>query len=142
MENQIKQLKLNADFNKKKNDLAARKQLLLSGKNYAMRQVDEDYHAKKRGLLADIADIRKQKEGLDKDNPYRLKLMDDIRNIEDLLSIIHDEADIERRRIAAENFTQMIELEEEGRRLDEWLEEEKIKLMEEQWAEKTGRNKG
>lgn len=136
MEFQIKQAKLNADYNKKKNDIAARLQLLESGKHYALRQVDEDYHAKKRQMLCDIADIRKQKEGLAVDDPKRLALQDDIRNIEDLLNVSRDEADIERRKIADQTFADRIEIEEEGRRLNEWLEDEKIKLMEEQRAAK------
>ena len=136
MEEQIKMAKLNADFNKKQNDLKARKQMVENLKHVKLQHVDEEYHAKKRELLADIADLRKQKEGLAIDDPKRLSLSDAIRSIEDKLNIIHDERDIEARKVAHEAFVDMMELNEEGRRLDEWLDEEKINVMEEQYAAK------
>ena len=136
MENQIMLLKLNAEYNKKNNDIKARKQLVEAGKHAALQQVDEEYHAKKRRLLADIADIRKKKEGLALDDPHRYDLTDDIRNVEDLLNILKDERDIEARRVVHEAFASLNELEEEGRRLGEWLEDEKIKIMEQQLAQK------
>ena len=136
MEEQIKMAKLNADFNKKQNDLKARTQMVENLKHVKLQHVDEEYHAKKRELLADIADLRKQKEGLAIDNPKRLSLNDAIRSIEDKLNIIHNERDIEARKVAHEAFVDMMELNEEGRRLDEWLDEEKIKVMEEQYAAK------
>lgn len=136
MEEQIKMAKLNADFNKKQNDLKARTQMVENLKHVKLQHVDEEYHAKKRELLADIADLRKQKEGLAIDDPKRLSLSDAIRSIEDKLNIIHDERDIEARKVAHEVFVDMMELNEEGRRLDEWLDEEKIKVMEEQYAAK------
>ena len=136
MEEQIKMAKLNADFNKKQNDLKARKQMVEHLKHVKLSHVDEEYHAKKRELLADIADLRKQKEGLAIDDPKRLSLSDAIRSIEDKLNIIHDERDIEARNVAHEAFAGMMELNEEGRRLDEWLDEEKVKVMEEQYAAK------
>lgn len=136
MENQIMFLKLNAEYNKKNNDIKGRKQLVEAGKHAALQQVDEEYHAKKRQLLADIADIRKKKEGLAFDDPHRYDLTDDIRNVEDLLNILKDERDIEARRVVHEAFASLNELEEEGRRLGEWLEDEKIKIMEQQLAQK------
>ena len=136
MEEQIKMAKLNADFNKKQNDLKARTQMVENLTHVKLQHVDEEYHAKKRELLADIADLRKQKEGLAIDDPKRLSLSDAIRSIEDKLNIIHDERDIEARKVAHEVFVDMMELNEEGRRLDEWLDEEKIKVMEEQYAAK------
>ena len=136
MEEQIKMAKLNAEFTKKQNDLKARKQMVENLKHVKLQHVDEEYHAKKRELLADIADLRKQKEGLAIDDPKRLSLSDAIRSIEDKLNIIHDERDIEARKVAHEAFVDMMELNEEGRRLDEWLDEEKIKVMEEQYAAK------
>ena len=136
MEEQIKMAKLNAEFTKKQNDLKARKQMVENLKHVKMQHVDEEYHAKKRELLDDIADLRKQKEGLAIDDPKRLSLSDAIRSIEDKLNIIHDERDIEARKVAHEAFVDMMELNEEGRRLDEWLDEEKIKVMEEQYAAK------
>ena len=136
MEEQIKMAKLNADFNKKQNDLKARTQMVKNLKHVKLQHVDEEYHAKKRELLADIADLRKQKEGLAIDDPKRLSLSDAIRSIEDKLNIIHNERDIEARKVAHEAFVDMMELNEEGRRLDEWLDEEKIKVMEEQYAAK------
>ena len=134
MENQIMFLKLNAEYNKKNNDIKERKQLVEAGKHAALQQVDEEYHAKKRQLLADIADIRKKKEGLALDDPHRYDLTDDIRNVEDLLNILKDERDIEARRVVHEAFASLNELEEEGRRLGEWLEDKKIKIMEQQLA--------
>lgn len=136
MEEQIKMAKLNADFNKKQNDLKARKQMVENLKHVKLQHVDEEYHAKKRELLDDIADLRKQKEGLAIDDPKRLSLSDAIRSIEDKLNIIHDERDIKARNVAHEAFADMMELNEEGRRLDEWLDEEKVKVMEEQYAAK------
>ena len=136
MEEQIKMAKLNADFTKKQNDLKARKQMVEHLKHVKLSHVDEEYHAKKRELLDDIADLRKQKEGLAIDDPKRLSLSDAIRSIEDKLNIIHDERDIEARKVAHEAFVDMMELNEEGRRLDEWLDEEKVKVMEEQYAAK------
>lgn len=136
MEEQIKMAKLNADFNKKQNDLKARKQMVENLKHVKLQHVDEEYHAKKRELLADIADLRKQKEGLALEDPKRLSLTDAIRSIEDKLNIIHDERDIEARNVAHEAFADMMDLNEEGRRLDEWLDEEKVKVMEEQYAAK------
>ena len=129
-------LKLNAEYNKKNNDIKARKQLVEAGKHAALQQVDEEYHAKKRQLLADIADIRKKKEGLAHDDPHRYDLNDDIRNVEDLLNILKDERDIKARGVVHDAFSSLNELEEEGRRLGEWLEDEKIKIMEQQLAQK------
>ena len=134
MEEQIKMAKLNADFKKKQNDLKARKQMVEHLKHVKLSHVDEEYHEKKRGLLADIADIRKKKEGIPFDDPRRYDLSDAIRNLEDKLNIIRDERDIESRRVAHEAFSDLMELKEEGRRLGEWLDEEKIKVMEEQHA--------
>lgn len=134
MEEQIKMAKLNAEFSKKQNDLKARKQMVEHLKHVKLQHFDDEYHEKKRGLLADIADIRKKKEGIPFDDPRRYDLSDAIRNLEDKLGIIRDERDIESRRVAYEGFAELMELEEEGRRLNEWLEDEKIKVMEEQHA--------
>jgi hypothetical protein len=134
MEEQIKMARLNAEYKKKQNIIKADKQRVEAGKHAALQQVDEEYHTKKRELLADIADIRKQKEGLALDDPKRADLSDEIRNIEDMLGIIRDERDIKARNVAHDAFAEHMELEEAGRRLDEWLEEEKIKVMEEQHA--------
>ena len=136
MEEQIKMAKLNAEFTKKQNDLKARKQMAENLKHVKLQHVDEEYHAKKRELLADIADIRKKKEGLSLDDPKRHNLADDIRSIEDKLSVIRDERDIKARNVAYEAFADLMELDEEGRRLDEWLDEEKVKVMEEKLAAK------
>lgn len=136
MEEQIKMAKLNAEFSKKQNDLKARKQMVEHLKHTRLQHVDEEYHEKKRGLLADIADIRKKKAGIPFDDPRRYDLSDAIRNLEDKLNIIRDERDIEARRVAHEGFDELMELEEEVRRLNEWLDEEKIKVMEEQHAAK------
>lgn len=136
MEEQIKNAKLNAEFSKKQNDLKARKQMVENLKHVKLQHVDEEYHAKKRELLADIADLRKQKEGLALEDPKRFSLTDAIRSIEDKLNIIRDERDIDARRVAYEAFSELMELEEEGRRLNEWLDDEKIKVMEEQHAAK------
>lgn len=134
MEEQIKLAKLNAEYNKKNNDIKARKQMVENLKHTRLQHVDDEYHTKKRGLLADIADIRKKKEGLALDDPKRYDLSDEIRNVEDMLSIIRDERDIKARNVAHDAFSAHMELKEEGRRLDEWLEDEKIKAMEEQNA--------
>lgn len=139
MEEQIKNAKLNADFQKKKNDLKARKQRVEDGKHAALQQVDNEYHEKKRSLLATIADIRKKKEGLALDDPKRYDLSDEIRNVEDMLSIIRDERDIKARNVAHDAFAELMELEEEGRRLEEWYEDEKIKIMEELQAARLAR---
>ena len=136
MEEQIKMAKLNAEFSKKQNDLKARKQMVENLKHTRLQHVDEEYHEKKRELLADIADLRKRKEGLALDDTKRLALTDAIRSIEDKLSVIHDERDIEARRVVHEAFADLMELEEEGRRLNERLDDEKIKVMEEQHAAK------
>lgn len=136
MEEQIKQAKLNAEYKKKQNINKANKQRVEEGKHAALQQVDNEYHEKKRSLLATIADIRKKKEGLALDDPKRYDLSDEIRNVEDMLSIIRDERDIKARNVAHDAFSAHMELEEEGRRLEEWYEDEKIKIMEEQNAAK------
>ena len=136
MEEQINMAKLNADFKKQQNALKARKQMVEHLKQVKLAHVDDEYHEKKRELLADIADLRKQKEGLAIDDPKRLSITDAIRSIEDKLTIIHDERDIKTRNVVHEAFSDMMELNEEGRRLDEWLDEEKVKVMEEQYADK------
>ena len=139
MEEQIKMARLNAEYNKKQNDLKARKQMVENLKHTRLQHVDDEYHAKKRELLADIADLRKQMEGLALDDTKRLALTDAIRSIEDKLSIIHDKRDIEARRVVHESFADLMELEEEGRRLNEWLDDEKIKVMEDQHAARLAR---
>lgn len=136
MEEQIKMARLNAEYNKKNNDLKARKQMVEHLKHTRLQHVDDEYHVNKRDLLTDIAYLRKQKEGLAFEDIKRLALTEAIRNIEDNLNIIRDERDIEARRVAHEAFAELMELEEEGRRLEEWLEDEKIKVMEEQHAAK------
>lgn len=139
MEEQIKMARLKADFQKKQNIIKADKQRVEAGKHAALQQVDEEYHEKKRGLLADIADIRKKKEGLALDDKKRYDLSDEIRNVEDMLGIIRDERDIKARNVAHEAYAELMELEEEGRRLKEWLDDEKIKVMEEQHAARLAR---
>ena len=67
---------------------------------------------------------------------YLDDLNDDIRNVEDLLNILKDERDIKARGVVHDAFSSLNELEEEGRRLGEWLEDEKIKIMEQQLAQK------
>lgn len=134
MEEQIKMSKLNAEYLKKQNDLKARKQMVEHLKHVKLTHVDDDYHQKKRDLLATMAEVRKKKDGIPFDDPRRYDLTDDIRNIEDQLNILHDERDIEARRVAHMAFADMMELDEEGRRLDEWLADEKIRVMEEQHA--------
>ena len=56
--------------------------------------------------------------------------LDAIRNIEDELNILKDWRDIEARRIVGETFAEKTYLEDEGRRINEWLDDEKIKIME------------
>ena len=126
MENQIKMAKLNAEFNKRKNEISANLQLLEAKKHNRIQKVDDEYHELKRNNLVEIAKLRKQKEGI----------ADSIRIIEDKLNLLKDERDIEARRVAGEIFEERLELEADIRRLNEWLEAERIKVMEEQYAAK------
>ena len=136
MENQIMLMKLNAEYAKKTNDLAARKQANELAKHTKLNRVDELYHSKKRQYLDQIAATRMKKEGLALDDPKRADLTDAIRNIEDELNILNDWRDIEARRIVGETFAELTKLEDEGRRINEWLDDEKIKIMEQQLAQK------
>ena len=133
MEFQIMFAKLNAEYAKKTNDLSARKQALEALKHDKLQYVDDKYHNEKRDYLIKMAQTRKKKEGLALDDPKRADLTDAIRNIEDELNILKDWRDIEARRIVGETFAEKTKLEEEGRRINEWLEDEKIKIMEKQW---------
>lgn len=141
MEFQIMFAKLNAEYAKKTNDLSARKQANEVAKHTKLNRVDELYHSKKRQYLDQIAATRMKKEGLALDDSKRADLTDAIRNIEDELNILKDWRDIEARRIVGEIFAEMTELEEEGRRINEWLEDEKIKIMEKQWEATEARKK-
>ena len=136
MENQIMLMKLNAEYAKKTNDLSARKQANNVAKHTKLNRVDELYHSKKRQYLDQIAATRMKKEGLALDDPKRADLTDAIRNIEDELNILKDWRDIEARRIVGETFAELTKLEDEGRRINEWLDDEKIKIMEQQLAQK------
>ena len=136
MENQIMLMKLNAEYAKKTNDLSARKQAKNVAKHTKLNRVDELYHHKKRQYLDQIAATRMKKEGLALDDPKRADLTDAIRNIEDELNILKDWRDIEARRIVGETFAELTKLEDEGRRINEWLDDEKIKIMEQQLAQK------
>lgn len=141
MEFQIMFAKLNAEYAKKTNDLKARKQALESLKHDKLQYVDDKYHNEKRDYLVEMAQNRKKKEGLALDDPKRADITDEIRNIEDKLNLLRDERDIEARRIVGETFAEMTQLEEEGRRINEWLEDEKIKIMEKQWEATEARKK-
>ena len=133
--------KLNAEYAKKTNDLSARKQANEVAKHTKLNRVDELYHSKKRQYLDQIAATRMKKEGLALDDPKRADFTDAIRNIEDELNILKDWRDIEARRIVGETFAEMTQLEEEGRRINEWLEDEKIKIMEKQLEAAEARKK-
>lgn len=141
MEFQIMFAKLNAEYAKKINDLSARKQALEALKHEKLQYVNDKYHNEKRDYLVKMAQTRKKKEGLALDDPKRADITDEIRNIEDRLNLLHDERDIEARRIVGETFAEMTQLEEEGRRINEWLEDEKIKIMEKQWEAAEARKK-
>ena len=141
MEFQIMFAKLNAEYAKKTNDLSARKQANEVAKHTKLNRVDELYHSKKRQYLDQIAATRMKKEGLALDDPKRADFTDAIRNIEDELNILKDWRDIEARRIVGETFAEMTQLEEEGRRINEWLEDEKIKIMEKQLEAAEARKK-
>ena len=136
MEFQIMFAKLNAEYAKKTNDLSARKQANEVAKHTKLNRIDELYHSKKRQYLDQIAATRMKKEGLALDDPKRADLTDAIRNIEDELNILKDWRDIEARRIVGETFAELTKLEDEGRRINEWLDDEKIKIMEQQLAQK------
>ena len=136
MENQIMLMKLNAEYAKKTNDLSARKQANNVAKHTKLNRVDELYNSKKRQYLDQIAATRMKKEGIALDDPKRADLTDAIRNIEDELNILKDWRDIEARRIVGETFAELTKLEDEGRRINEWLDDEKIKIMEQQLAQK------
>ena len=127
-------MKLNAEYAKKTNDLSARKQANELAKHTKLNRVDELYHSKKRQYLDQIAATRMKKQGLALDDPKRKDLTDAIRNIEDELSILKDWRDIEARRIVGETFAELTKLEDEGRCINECLEVEKIKIMEQQLA--------
>lgn len=129
-------MKLNAEYAKKTNDLAARKQANELAKHTKLNRVDELYHSKKRQYLDQIAEKRMKKQGLAHDDPKRADFTDAIRNIEDELNILKDWRDIEARRIVGETFAEKTQLEDEGRRINEWLDDEKIKIMEQQLAQK------
>ena len=141
MEFQIMSAKLNAEYAKKTNDLKARKQALESSKHSKIARLDDLYRHNKRQYMNRIAEERKKKEGLALDDPKRADLSDAIRNIEDELNILKDWRDIEARRIVGEIFAEMTQLEEEGRRINEWLEDEKIKIMEKQLEAAEARKK-
>ena len=141
MENQIMLMKLNAEYAKKTNDLSARKQANNVAKHTKLNRVDELYHSKKRQYLDQIAATRMKKEGRALDDPKRADLTDAIRNIEDELNILKDWRDIEARRIVGETFAELTKLEDEGRRINEWLDDEKIKIMEKQWEATEARKK-
>ena len=136
MVNQIKMAKLNAEFNKRRNEISANIHLLEAAKHNRIQKVDDEYHENKRNYFVEIAKLRKKKVGLLIDDQRRVEITDSIRIIEDKLNLLKDERDIEARRVAGEIFEERLELEADIRSLNEWLEAEKIKVMDEQYAAK------
>ena len=127
---------LKAEYNKKSNEIARRKQQLEIDKAEMLQEADERYHERKRDLLAKIADIRAQKVGLEKEDPKRCDLADEIRSTEDLLSLERDKRDIEGRQICHQFHAERVALDDESRELGEWYDGEVIRIKKEVMAAK------
>ena len=132
----IMMAELKAEYQRKSNEIARRKQQLEIDKAQFLQEADKRYHEKKRDLLAKIADIRAQKVGLDKDDPKRLGLMDEIHSTEDLLSLEHDKRDMEARQICNQFHAERVALDDEYRELGEWYDAEVIRIKKDIMAAK------
>lgn len=132
----IMMAELKAEYQRKSNEIARRKQQLEIDKAQFLNEADERYHATKRDLLAKIADIRLQKVGLDKEDPKRYELADEIRNTEDLLSLERDKRDMEARQICHQFHAERDALDDEHRELGEWYDGEVIRIKKEIMAAK------
>lgn len=127
---------LKAEYNRKSNDIARRKQQLEIDKAEMLQEADERYHERMRELLSEIADIRGKKVGLEKEDPKRCDLSDEIRSMEDLLSLERDKRDIEGRQICHQFHVERVALDDESRKLGEWYDAETIRIKKEVMAAK------
>lgn len=122
---------LNADYKKKSNEIARRKQQLEIDKAELLQEADERYYERKRELLSEIADIRAKKVGLEKEDPKRMDLSNEISSTEDLLSLERDKRDIEGRQICHQFHVERVALDDEHRKLGEWYDAETIRIKKE-----------
>lgn len=122
--------KLNAEYTKKSNEIARQKDNVNARKQDALLETDDAFHAEKRARLARITEIRTRKAALFEGDPQRAVLEAEARNLESEISMMRDDNERRKHAISHKAYADRRALDEQSRQLSEWLNAEKLKVME------------
>lgn len=122
--------RLNSEYTKKSNEIARQKEDVNARKQDAFLEADDAFHAEKRKRLARINEIRLKKAALFDGDPKRALLEAEVRNLEAEISVMRDDNERRKHTISHEAYAQHRALDEQHRQLSQWLNDEKLKVME------------
>ena len=122
--------KLNSEYSKKMNEIARKKEDLNAAKQISLFNADEEFYAKRNDLLKRIGDLRQRRAELFDGDPQRAQLELDKLDLQNQITVLRDDNEQRKRDITHKAYAQRRDLDEECRKLSEWLQAEKVKLME------------
>ena len=121
--------KLNSEYTKRSNEILRKKQECEARKKDALLEADDAFHAEKRKRLARITEPRTAKAALFDGDPKRALLEAEARNLEAEISVMRDDNEQRKRTIIQKAYAERCALDEQSRRLTEWLNDRKIEVM-------------
>ena len=120
---------LNREYRKKSNEIARIKVEAERNKMSGIQLTDLEYRQKRKHLLEVLLDLRFKRSKIDEGTQEYLSFSDNIRRTEHQLSILKDKWCSDRQEIRTSFYFKRTSLDEESRKLTEWFEFEKYKIM-------------
>ena len=131
---EMKMMLLNNEYTKRSNEIGRKKEEVNARRQDALLEADDAFHAEKRERLAKISHIRLEKAALFIGDTKRAILEAEARNLEAEISVMRDDNERRKHTICHNAYAERRALDDESRKLSEWLNQEKMKVMEEHAA--------
>jgi hypothetical protein len=126
---------LNKEYTEQSHAIGRKKCNLDSVREARLIGIDDAMHSERRNLLEQIAELRRQQAGLPKDDQKRLDLSNEIRTLENQVTILKADAELARRRVVHQAAEERRDLDEQSRQLTERYEQDKIAIYQRYAAE-------
>lgn len=135
---ELKFQQLNLEYTKKSADINRRKEEVVRRKRGFLQSASDGFLAIKRKTMSKTGDLRKMMVELEEGDPKKDALRQQIRQLENELSVAKSESQSVVSRIHSEAYEARMMLDNESRELTIWLESEKLKLYEQQAQDPEG----
>lgn len=122
--------KLNAEYARRSNDINRRKDEVAREKYRRLLAIQMETAAKKDEIRTHIEMLRNERLKLEKDSKAYEEMSEAIRIHENRIHRLKEQAEIEMAQERGDAYAMRLQLDEDARRLSEWLEAEKLRINE------------